>query len=292
MFSTRRVKTSFSLVLLFVAIAATLATAAPQSNSNTPQLQAAPRDAQSHGDSTDDGGSISSPSTGTDAKSIIAASARSMGTSADSTNDDDVKDPHAGNFTAMGGHNGQCVTSCAIKSTDGVGCGKDLSKPDCFCNSENFIDQTFACINATCPQQFHGAAGVISSICSVAGAPGLKIPGYNNTGNLENMPTINDDGNNNGTNSTNPSATSTGRDSPGAGPGSQNGGGITSTFSMPVSIQTSTPSANGPGAVSNGSNPAGNSSNAAVGRCDADGVVALAASVAAMLTSFGIWTLV
>ena len=61
-----------------------------------------------------------------------------------------------------GGHNGQCVTTCATKSTDGVGCGKDLSKPECFCKSEEFVQQTFACINATCPQQFHGAAGVIT----------------------------------------------------------------------------------------------------------------------------------
>ncbi len=98
-----------------------------------------------------------------------------MGSMKDSTSgdDDDAKSPDgqkrddkndgSGNGGGgMGGHKGQCVTACATKSTEGAGCGNDLSKPDCFCKSESFIDQTFACINATCPQQFHGAAGVIT----------------------------------------------------------------------------------------------------------------------------------
>ncbi len=101
MLAVLRIQTSFSLVLLLVVLAASLAIAMPQSNGATLSFRLRPLAAHLTMEAP-----ISSPSTGTDAKSIIAASSHSMGTSDDSTNDDDAKDPQAGN-TAMGGHNGQ-----------------------------------------------------------------------------------------------------------------------------------------------------------------------------------------
>ena len=244
MMTTRQTKSRFAILLLLVVIAAASVSAAGTSAGGgaAPQLQDAPPGAGSADNQADDGGSISAPAAGMDAKSILASDSHAMGTTDDSTDGDgDGKGSGQGQAAGMqGGPHGQCVIGCASKSTEGVGCGKDLSKPTCFCKSESFIDQTFACINSTCPQQFHGAAGVIKSICSVAGAPDLQIPGYNSSSNLEHMPTINDDSNNNGTNAT--GTTTPGTAAPPSG--SEGGAGVTSTLSVPVSVQT--PPSSGP----------------------------------------------
>ncbi|EST09033.1 hypothetical protein PSEUBRA_001363 [Kalmanozyma brasiliensis GHG001] len=264
---------------------------------------------------SDDNGSISAPSTGTDAQSIIAASAHSMGTSSDSTDDSDAKDLNP----QHGEHNGQCVTACAIQSTAGVGCGNDLTKPDCFCKSESFMDQSFACINATCPQQFHGAAGVISSICSSAGVPSVKIAGYSGTDNLENMPHVSSasaaalttsmppgvsGSHATATSSDAPSASTSGTGTSGTGDasdGASNEG--TSTYTMPSDVPTNMvpPPGSGSGNGSNGDDqppakaptpaPAPNKSGAAGGRSEAMGAVALAVSVAVLAATAGAWTL-
>lgn len=289
MFTTRRIKSTFPLLLLLVLVAAATVSAADssaqQSTAGTaPQILDAPPNSDSdHGG--DDGGSISAPASGSDAQAIIAGSAHTMGSTDDSTEeDDDAKSGGKGNNQPGGGHHGQCVTGCATKSTAGVGCGDDLSKPACFCKSESFIDQTFACINATCPQQFHGAAGVITSICGVTGEPGIKIPGYQSPSNLENMPTINDDPKSNGTNATSPPAPASGAQG-GADKGSA---GTTSTFVMPAGMST--------GATSDSSNNAsgttlgGGSSGATSVKREAVGVV-IAISVIAVTASAGVWTL-
>ncbi|SJX64427.1 uncharacterized protein SRS1_15068 [Sporisorium reilianum f. sp. reilianum] len=295
MVATRRSKFSFALLLLIVFVAAASVSAGDASSqsggSSAPQLEASPA-----GDSGDDGGSISAPANGNDAKSIIASSSTMMGTPADATDgdDDDNKDASKGGKQGQngrGGHHGQCVIGCATKSTEGVGCGTDMSKPECFCKSENFIDQTFACINATCPQQFHGAAGVIKSICSVAGAPSLQIPGYNSSNNLENMPTINEDPKNNGTNTTATGTTDPGSAAPPSG--SENSGGITSTFSMPVGMQTPTTSGSS-GASTGGTNgsTASTGSSSGATRVNEEAIGAMiAVSIVAVAASVGAWTL-
>lgn len=169
-------QTRFSLLLLFLVFAVAVVFAGDPPTPPAPaQLQEAPSPATSPSNPPEtDGGSISDPTGGTDAKAILAGSSHSMGSSDDATdsgNEDDAKDPNAASkgpnaqqkdAQSTGGHHGQCVIACATKSTDGAGCGKDLSKPDCFCKSESFITQTFSCVSATCPQQFHGAAGVVT----------------------------------------------------------------------------------------------------------------------------------
>ncbi|KAJ1024772.1 hypothetical protein NDA16_002812 [Ustilago loliicola] len=118
------------------------------------------------------------------------------------------------------------------------------------------------------------------SICSVSGAPGLQIPGYQGSNNVENMPTVNDDDSKkNATNATQSSGTT-----PPAS-GSQDGG-ATSTLIMPASVQT--PPSNGaqksPGTGS--SVTTGSTSGA-----ERVGGVVAAVTAAAMLASVGIWTL-
>ncbi|KAI3478226.1 hypothetical protein L1887_59837 [Cichorium endivia] len=233
-------------------------------------------------DDDDDGGNISSPAGGADAKTILAHSSHMMGSNDDATDgDEDAKDPHATAKKHNGGHNGQCVTECASKSTQDAGCGTDLSKPDCFCKAPSFVDGTFACINATCPQQFHGAAGVIKSICSVAGAPDLKIPGYTTPDNLEHMPTINDG---NSTNTTTPATGTAGGSAAGAGAGA----GSTSTFTMPKSMQThpTTPSTSGSGSGS------GTATTSGAGRMDMVGVVSMAAAAVTIASAAGLLVLI
>ncbi|TKY89107.1 hypothetical protein EX895_001638 [Sporisorium graminicola] len=302
MVSIQRSKPSIALFLLLVLVAAASVSAGDASSgaSSAPQLlEAPPNTASPAGDSADDGGSISAPSSGNDAEAILASTSSMMGTSDDSTDgdNDDSKGASSsgkqGKNGGGGGHHGQCVVQCATKSTDGVGCGSDLSMPDCFCKNQDFIGQTFACINATCPQQFHGAAGVITSICSVAGAPGLQIPGYNNTGNLENMPTINADPKHNGTNGTAATGTAGTADPGSAAPpsGSEIGGGVTSTFSMPVGVQT--PSS---GAATTGNNKGSTGSTGSTSgavRINEEAVGAMIAfSVVVVAASVGGWTLI
>lgn len=267
-----------SLLLLFLALSIALVTAAD--NSSPPTLDAATPGAASP---SEDGGSISSPAGGSDAKKILADTSHVMGNSADSTDGDD-HNSHKRDDKNGATHHGECVTGCATKATDGVGCGNDLSKPNCFCKSESFIDQTFACINATCPAQFHGAAGVVTSLCAGAGTPGLKIPGYNSS-NLENMPTFDDDddGKNNKTNSTTPSAP-------------EGGTGTTSTFSMPPSFQT--PNAGNIGSVGSGAK-GGNATSAGAGatsgvarRAGESALLAGLVTATVAIASVGVWTLI
>ncbi|SPO27937.1 uncharacterized protein UTRI_05080 [Ustilago trichophora] len=298
--ATRRIKFSlllFFLVLTVAAVSAHDANPGPGAESllEAPPGAASPAGAGSPGD---DGGSISAPAGGSDAKSILAGSSHMMGGSDDSTDgkDDASQSPDGqkgdgGNDSHSGGgaSHGQCVTACASKSTEGVGCGKDLSKPDCFCKSQDFIQQTFACINATCPQQFHGAAGVVTSICAVAGAPNLTIPGYQGSSNLENMPTVNDDGDQKGSSNTTNSTAST------PPPSGSSGAGVTSTFSMPVTQQTpgapsSSSSSSSAGKNSSGTAAGGASSSSVAASRESAGVVAFV-TAAAMVASVGIWTL-
>lgn len=116
---------------------------------------------------------IANPSGGADASVIIQQSKQMMHTSADAADggDDGSSDsknstadaskafPGGGDAKNMKSH-GTCVTGCATQSTQTVGCGSDLSKPECFCKSQDFIVQAFTCVNTTCPEQYHGAAGV------------------------------------------------------------------------------------------------------------------------------------
>ncbi|GAC98155.1 hypothetical protein PHSY_005744 [Pseudozyma hubeiensis SY62] len=297
--TSRKSRSSFAWLLLLVLIVAASVSAAgaPPASSpqgGTPELKESPTESTSPtGQTGNNEGSISAPASGNDVQSIIASSQHTMGTSDDSTDSqDDDKASTSGpqNGHQPGGHHGQCVSGCATRSITGVGCGNDFSKPDCFCKSENFIDQTFACINATCPQQFHGAAGVITSICGGVGVPKLNIPGYKSSGNLENMPTITDDPKNNGTNAT---STQDGAKAPTPAEGGQNGSGggaagVTSTFSMPVGVQT--PVASGPSKNGSGTATVQGSSVAAGVRSEMIGV-AVALGVAAMTTCIGVWSL-
>lgn len=122
----------------------------------------------------EDGDDVANPSGGASAAAVIQQSKQMMHTSADSADggsDDssDSKDsaqgddakpfPGGGDAKNMKSH-GTCVTGCATQSTQTVGCGGDLSKPECFCKSQDFVVQAFTCVNATCPEQYHGAAGV------------------------------------------------------------------------------------------------------------------------------------
>ena len=277
-------RTNLSLLLL---LSLALATVSVSAGGAPAQLQASPA-----GDSAPaaDGGSISAPSGGSDAKSILADHAQMMGHSSDSANGDDDahSDPgHKRDDKNNQVQHGQCVIGCASQSTDGVGCGNDLSKPDCFCKSESFIDQTFACVNATCQQQFHGAAGVITSLCAGVGVTNLTIPGYNSSSNLENMPTISDGGSTNKTNSMI------------LPPGTPSEGGKTSTFSMPAGMQTNIPSSGsssgasagsgGQSGSSNASSASGSTSGSAKGQVEKAMVAMVAGAVT--LASVGIWTL-
>lgn len=288
----RTIKLTCALVLLLSVVAAVSAQgdnkAASPAASQAPsagkpaqggQLASSPNGDDD--DDDDDGGNISSPAGGADAKTILAHSSHMMGSNDDATDgDEDAKDPHATAKKHNGGHNGQCVTECASKSTQDAGCGTDLSKPDCFCKAPSFVDGTFACINATCPQQFHGAAGVVKSICSVAGAPDLKIPGYTSPDNLEHMPTINDGNNTNTT--TTPGAGA------GAGPGS--GAGSTSTFTMPKSMQTPTQKVpTGPAGSGSGT---GTATTSGAGRMDMVGVVSMAAAAVTIASAAGLLVLI
>lgn len=128
-------------------------------------------DAHPKGDADD----IANPSGGADAAAIIQQSKQMMHTSADAadgasdTSTDNKNStaqgdtaktfPGGGNAKNMKSH-GTCVTGCATQSTQTVGCGTDLSKPECFCKSQDFVVQAFTCVNTTCPEQYHGAAGV------------------------------------------------------------------------------------------------------------------------------------
>lgn len=150
-------RTKFSFILLFLALSVLAVSA---HDASAPTLEEAPPGASSPSAAGSDVGSISSPAGGSDAKSILKDQSHMMGTMDDST-DDNTSGQKRDDGTGAG-HHGQCVTSCATKSTEGAGCGKDLSKPDCFCKSQDFIQGTFACINSTCPAQFYGAAGVVT----------------------------------------------------------------------------------------------------------------------------------
>lgn len=152
-------RTKFSFLFLFFALAF-VAASAHDPSASAPTLEEAPPGASPPSSASSDGGSISAPAGGSDAKSILADQSHMMGTMSDST-DDNSSGQKPGEKSGPMQH-GQCVTSCATKSTDNAGCGKDLSKPDCFCKSQDFIQGTFACVNATCPAQYHGAAGVIT----------------------------------------------------------------------------------------------------------------------------------
>ncbi|SNX86276.1 uncharacterized protein MEPE_04985 [Melanopsichium pennsylvanicum] len=293
-------KPTFSCLLFLIIAVSTIVSASDTSTSQpgAAQLSAVPpgaADPAGSGDIPDMGGSISSPAGGSDAKTILAGSSHMMGSTDDSTDDDGAgssdgqKQVGGGQGGHSGGHNGHCVTACATKSTQGAGCGSDLSQPECFCKSQNFIQQTFSCINATCPQQYHGAAGVVTSLCGVSGASDLQIPGYQGSSNLENMPTINDDGNKNATNSTG--------DGTPLKPNSTTGtSGATSTLSVPVSAQTPIsgvlPPGTGTSSSSTGSNgnTGTNKSSSGVSSREKAGVVAVF-TVAAMVASAGMWTL-
>lgn len=283
--NNRRINLSLLLLLSLV-----LATVSVSAGGAPAQLQASPA---GNSAPASDGGSISAPSGGSDAKSILADHAHMMGHSPDSTNGDDDahSDPsHKGDDKNNQVQHGQCVIGCASKSTDGVGCGNDLSKPDCFCKSESFIDQTFACVNATCQQQFHGAAGVITSLCAGVGVTNLTIPGYNSSSNLENMPTFTDGSSTNKTNST---------ILPPGTPSTPSEGGKTSTLSMPVSMQTNIPSSGSSsgGSASSGGQSGSSSSAGAPGstsgstKGQVEGAMVATIAGAVTLASVGVWTL-
>ncbi|KAJ1020450.1 hypothetical protein NDA13_005768 [Ustilago tritici] len=272
--------TKFSFLFLFFALAF-VAASAHDPSASAPTLEEAPPGASPPSSASSDGGSISAPAGGFDAKSILADQSHMMGTMSDST-DDNSSGQKPGDKSGPMQH-GQCVTSCATKSTDNAGCGKDLRKPDCFCKSQDFIQGTFACVNATCPAQYHGAAGVITSICAVSGAPGLQIPGYAGSDNLENMPTVNNDdaGKKNAT---------TGSDASGATPSTS--GGTTPTLVKTDSSQIPQPNSEVKNA-SVGSNAGGSSGTGTTSGAGAEmvgGAVAMF-TAAAIVASVGVWTL-
>ncbi|PWZ01142.1 hypothetical protein BCV70DRAFT_216444 [Testicularia cyperi] len=253
-------------------------------------------DGGSGGGGGDDDGDISNPAGGADAKAIIQNSKSMVHTSADSADGgDNSSDALSGSDKAAGGggngtHQGQhgaCVLGCATQSTQGVGCGNDLSKPDCFCKSQDFINQAFSCVNATCPEQYHGAAGVVTSICGAASAAPPQIPGYRGSDNLENMPKVvpDDQKPNNGTSTNNSTGTAANGTTP--TPAST----LTLTSTMAAATSTST-QFKFPTDSSNNGTPGTSSSAAPAAPISLPVHAVCAVLVATVLGAAGIFTLV